>query len=142
MPRVAAADEVKLPPGYTLQWSGQFEFMERTKSRMQVVVHATLALVFLLLYFSFRTVSETLIVMLAIPFTLVGGVWFLWALHYDWSVAVTIGFLALAGVAVETGASCSSTSIRSGRPAWPAARPLGRTCSTPSCAARWNGCAR
>ncbi|WP_411280451.1 efflux RND transporter permease subunit, partial [Gemmatimonas sp.] len=75
---------------------------ERAKAKMQLVVPATLALVFLLLYFNFHNVAETLVVMLAIPFTLVGGVWFLWLLNYDWSVAVTIGFLALAGVAAET----------------------------------------
>jgi Cu(I)/Ag(I) efflux system membrane protein CusA/SilA len=97
------AENVTLPPGYTIAWSGQFEYMERAKAKMQLVVPATLALVFLLLYFNFRNVSETLIVMLSIPFTLVGGVWFLWALDYNWSVAVTIGFLALAGVAAETG---------------------------------------
>ncbi|HEU5175304.1 MAG TPA: CusA/CzcA family heavy metal efflux RND transporter, partial [Gemmatimonadaceae bacterium] len=97
------ADNVTLPPGYTLVWSGQFEYMERAKAKMQLVVPATIALVFLLLYFNFRNVGETLIVMLSIPFTLVGGVWFLWALGYEWSVAVTIGFLALAGVAAETG---------------------------------------
>jgi Cu(I)/Ag(I) efflux system membrane protein CusA/SilA len=96
------ARTMTLPPGYTLAWSGQYEYMERAKAKMQVVVPATLALVFLLLYFNFKNVSETLIVMLSIPFTLVGGVWFLWALDYDWSVAVTIGFLALAGVAAET----------------------------------------
>ena len=96
-------DEVTLPSGYTMQWSGQYEYMERAKAKMQLVVPATLALVFLLLYFNFRNVSETLIVMLSIPFTLVGGIWFLWALDYNWSVAVTIGFLALAGVAAETG---------------------------------------
>ena len=93
---------VALPPGYRMEWSGQFEYMERAKARMQVVVPATLALVLLLLYFNFRTVSDTLVVMLTIPFTLVGGVWFLWLLDYEWSVAVTIGFLALAGVAAET----------------------------------------
>jgi Cu(I)/Ag(I) efflux system membrane protein CusA/SilA len=96
------ARSMTLPPGYTLAWSGQYEYMERAKARMQVVVPATLALVFLLLYLNFRNVGETLLVMLSIPFTLVGGVWFLWALDYDWSVAVTIGFLALAGVAAET----------------------------------------
>ncbi len=96
------ARTMTLPPGYTLAWSGQYEYMERAKAKMQVVVPATLALVFLLLYFNFKNVGETLIVMLSIPFTLVGGVWFLWALDYDWSVAVTIGFLALAGVAAET----------------------------------------
>ena len=97
------AENVELPPGYTLAWSGQYEFMERAKSRMRLVVPATLALVMLLLYLNFGNMRETLIVMLSIPFTLVGGVWFLWALDYDWSVAVTIGFLALAGVAAETG---------------------------------------
>ncbi len=97
------AENVTLPAGYTVAWSGQYEYMERAKSRMQLVVPATLALVVLLLYLNFRNIRETLIVMLSIPFTLVGGVWFLWMLDYDWSVAVTIGFLALAGVAAETG---------------------------------------
>jgi Cu(I)/Ag(I) efflux system membrane protein CusA/SilA len=101
--RVMVQRDVKLPPGYTLQWSGQYEYMERAKAKMQIVVPATLALVFILLYFNFKSVAETLIVMLSIPFTLVGGIWFLWALGYNWSVAVTIGFLALAGVAAETG---------------------------------------
>ena len=101
--RAAVESEVRMPPGYTLQWSGQYEYMERAKAKMQIVVPATLALVFILLYFNFRSVAETLIVMLSIPFTLVGGIWFLWALGYNWSVAVTIGFLALAGVAAETG---------------------------------------
>jgi copper/silver efflux system protein len=96
------SQSMQLPPGYTVVWSGQYEYMERAKARMQLVVPATLAIVFLLLYLNFRTVGETLIVMLSIPFTLVGGVWFLWALDYNWSVAVTIGFLALAGVAAET----------------------------------------
>ncbi|MES2521879.1 MAG: CusA/CzcA family heavy metal efflux RND transporter, partial [Gemmatimonadota bacterium] len=96
------AQVMTLPPGYTLAWSGQYEYMERAKAKMQLVVPATLALVFLLLYLNFGNVSEALIVMLSIPFTLVGGVWFLWALDYNWSVAVTIGFLALAGVAAET----------------------------------------
>ena len=91
-----------LPPGYTLAWSGQFEYMERATAKMQLVVPATLAIVFLLLYFNFGSISETLIVMLSIPFTLIGGIWFLWALDYEWSVAVTVGFLALAGVAAET----------------------------------------
>ncbi|MCC7324116.1 MAG: efflux RND transporter permease subunit [Gemmatimonadaceae bacterium] len=96
------ATNLVLPQGYTLAWSGQYEYMERAKSRMQLVVPATLALVFLLLFFNFRNVGEVMIVMLSIPFTLVGGVWFLWFLNYEWSVAVTIGFLALAGVAAET----------------------------------------
>ncbi len=97
------AQNLVLPAGYTIVWSGEFEYMERAKAKMQIVVPATLALVFLLLFFNFRNVSETLIVMLSIPFTLIGGIWMLWALDYNWSVAVTIGFLALAGVAAETG---------------------------------------
>ena len=96
-------DEVTLPPGYTLTWSGQYEYMERAKARMQLVIPATLALIFLLLYFNFRSVGETAIVMLSLPFALVGGIWFLWLLDYNWSVAVAIGFIALAGVAAETG---------------------------------------
>jgi Cu(I)/Ag(I) efflux system membrane protein CusA/SilA len=94
---------VTLPPGYTMTWSGQYEYMQRAAARMQIVIPATLAIIFLLLYFNFRNVGETLIVMLSLPFALVGGVWFLWALGYNWSVAVAIGFVALAGVAAETG---------------------------------------
>jgi Cu(I)/Ag(I) efflux system membrane protein CusA/SilA len=95
--------EVTLPAGYTISWSGQYEYMQRAKERMKLVVPATLAIIFLLLYLNFRSVGETLIVMLSLPFALVGGIWFLWALGYDWSVAVAIGFIALAGVAAETG---------------------------------------
>ena len=95
--------EVKLPPGYTLTWSGQYEYMQRAKERMKLVIPATLAIIFLLLYFNFRSVGETAIVMLSLPFSLVGGLWFIWALGYNWSVAVAIGFIALAGVAAETG---------------------------------------
>lgn len=101
--RRAIAETVTLPAGYTISWSGQFEYMERAAARMRLVVPATLALVLLLLYVNCGRITDTLIVMLSIPFTLVSGVWYLWALNYDWSVAVTIGFLALAGVAAETG---------------------------------------
>lgn len=94
---------VAMPQGYTLTWSGQYEYMQRAKERMKLVIPATLAIVFLLLYFNFKSVGETLIVMLSLPFALVGGIWFLWALGYNWSVAVAIGFIALAGVAAETG---------------------------------------
>jgi len=97
------AGMVTLPQGYTMTWSGQFEYMQRAQERMKLVIPATLAIVFLLLYFNFRSVTETLIVMLSLPFALVGGIWFLWALGYNWSVAVAIGFIALAGVAAETG---------------------------------------
>jgi len=94
---------VALPLGYSIVWSGQYEYMQRARERMKLVVPATLAIIFLLLFFNFRSVPETLIVMLSLPFALVGGVWFIWLLGYNWSVAVMIGFIALAGVAAETG---------------------------------------
>jgi Cu(I)/Ag(I) efflux system membrane protein CusA/SilA len=100
--RVVSA-QVTLPTGYTVVWSGQYEYMERAKERMKLVIPATLLLIFLLLYLNFGNVGESLIVMLSLPFALVGGLWFLWALGYNWSVAVAIGFIALAGVAAETG---------------------------------------
>ncbi len=101
--RAMVEREVQLPPGYTMTWSGQYEYMERAKETMKVVIPATLAIIVLLLYFNFRSVGETAIVMLSLPFALVGGIWFIWALGYNWSVAVAIGFIALAGVAAETG---------------------------------------
>ncbi len=101
--RQMVTSTVKLPPGYTITWSGQYEYMQRAAARMKLVIPATLAIIFLLLYFNFRNVGETLIVMLSLPFALVGGIWFIWALGYNWSVAVAIGFVALAGVAAETG---------------------------------------
>jgi Cu(I)/Ag(I) efflux system membrane protein CusA/SilA len=101
--RSVVAQAVALPTGYTLEWSGQYEYMERAAAKLRLVVPATLAIIFLLLYLNFRSVPETLIVLLSLPFALVGGIWFLWALDYDWSVAVAIGFIALAGVAAETG---------------------------------------
>jgi Cu(I)/Ag(I) efflux system membrane protein CusA/SilA len=94
---------VTLPSGYSIVLSGQFEYMERARERMKLVIPATLAIIFLLLYFNFRSVGETMIVMLSLPFALVGGIWFIWLLGYNWSVAVAIGFIALAGVAAETG---------------------------------------
>jgi Cu(I)/Ag(I) efflux system membrane protein CusA/SilA len=97
------SQDVSLPPGYTLQWSGQYEYMQRAAEKLRLVVPATLVIILLLLYFNFGNVAETLIVMLALPFALVGGVWLIWSLGYHWSVAVVIGFIALAGVAAETG---------------------------------------
>jgi Cu(I)/Ag(I) efflux system membrane protein CusA/SilA len=94
---------VVLPQGYSLVWSGQYEYMERARETMKLVIPATLALIFFLLYFNFKSVGETLIVMLSLPFALVGGIWLMWLLGYNWSVAVAIGFIALAGVAAETG---------------------------------------
>ena len=101
--RQAVADQVRFPPGYYATWSGQFESMERAVARMKIVVPVTLLLIFLLLYLNFRRLTETLIVMLSVPFALVGGVWLMWALGYNYSVAVAVGFIALAGVAAETG---------------------------------------
>ena len=99
----AVSRAVKLPVGYSIVWSGQYEYMERAKATMKLVIPATLAIIFLLLYFNFKSVGETLIVMLSLPFALVGGFWFIWLLGYNWSVAVAIGFIALNGVAAETG---------------------------------------
>ncbi len=96
-------ERLELPAGYTLQWSGQFEAMERVRERMRVVVPLTLALIFLLLFLHFRHPVPTLVVMATVPFALVGGVWLLWLLGYNTSVAVWVGFIALAGVAAETG---------------------------------------
>lgn len=94
---------VTLPAGYRLAWSGQYEYMQRAAQKLRLVIPATLAIIFLLLYLNFGNVGESLIVMLSVPFALVGGLWFLWLLGYNWSVAVAIGFVALAGVAAETG---------------------------------------
>ena len=101
--QAAVADAVDFPPGYYATWSGQYEYMQRAAARMKVVVPLTLMLIFLLLYLNFRRVTESLIVMLSVPFALVGGVWLMWALDYHLSVAVAVGFIALAGVAAETG---------------------------------------
>ncbi|MGA8393375.1 MAG: CusA/CzcA family heavy metal efflux RND transporter, partial [Burkholderiaceae bacterium] len=99
----AVAEQVAFPSGYYITWSGQFEYMERAIDKMKVVIPVTLLLIFLLLYLNFKRVTETLIVMLSVPFALVGGAWFMWLLDYNLSVAVAIGFIALAGVAAETG---------------------------------------
>jgi Cu(I)/Ag(I) efflux system membrane protein CusA/SilA len=96
-------EQVTFPPGYYITWSGQFEYLERAKERMKVVVPVTLLLIFVLLYLNFRRVTETLIVMLSVPFSLVGGIWLMYLLDYNLSVAVAVGFIALAGVAAETG---------------------------------------
>jgi Cu(I)/Ag(I) efflux system membrane protein CusA/SilA len=101
--RKAVAAQVKFPAGYYIAWSGQFEAMERAIEKMKIVVPVTLLLIFLLLYLNFRRLTETFIVMLSVPFALVGGVWLMWALGYNLSVAVAVGFIALAGVAAETG---------------------------------------
>ncbi|MFT5572265.1 MAG: Cu(I)/Ag(I) efflux system membrane protein CusA/SilA [Cryomorphaceae bacterium] len=97
------ASQVKIPAGYTITWSGQFEYMERAAARLQIVAPATLFIIFLLLYFNFRNIIEPVIVMISIPFGLVGGIWLVWANGYNMSVAVAVGFIALAGMAAEIG---------------------------------------
>ncbi len=97
------AQHVRIPTGYRLEWSGQYEALERVKSRLQVVVPLTIAVIMLLLYLTFGSLAETAIVMLSLPFALIGGVWTMWLLDYNLSIAVAVGFIALAGVAAETG---------------------------------------
>jgi Cu(I)/Ag(I) efflux system membrane protein CusA/SilA len=99
----AVSEQVKLEPGYFLTWSGQFEYMQRAIQKLKVVIPLTLLIVFLLLYLNFNRIGETLIVLLSVPFALVGGVWLLYWLEYNLSVAVAVGFIALVGVAAETG---------------------------------------
>ncbi|HYD08359.1 MAG TPA: efflux RND transporter permease subunit, partial [Reyranella sp.] len=101
--RRAVQEKVVLPAGTYLVWSGQFEYLERAEARLRVVVPATLLLIFLLLYLNFGRITETLIVMLSLPFALVGGLWLVWWMGFNLSVAVAVGFIALAGVAAETG---------------------------------------
>ncbi len=99
----AVAQKVKFPPGYYVSWSGQFEYLQRAEARLKIVVPVTLLIIFLLLYLNFRKLADTLIVMLSLPFSLVGGIWLMWSLGFNMSVAVAVGFIALAGVAAETG---------------------------------------
>jgi len=99
----AVADNVNFPPGYYVTWSGQFEYMQRAEKRLQIVVPLTVLVIFVLLYLNFGRLTETLIVMLSVPFALVGGIWFMWWLDFNFSVAAVTGFIALAGVAAETG---------------------------------------
>jgi Cu(I)/Ag(I) efflux system membrane protein CusA/SilA len=114
---------VTLPAGYTLQWSGQFEYMQRAKEKLMLVVPATLVVIFMLLYFNFKNIGEVLIVMLSLPFSLVGGVLIMALLGYHWSVATAVGFIALAGVAAETGVIMLIYLDH----AWDARRAAGRT---------------
>ena len=96
-------EKVELPPGYYVTWSGQFEYMQRAVEKLKVVIPLTLLIVFVLLYLNFNRLGETLIVLLSVPFSMVGGIWLLYALDYNLSVAVAVGFIALVGVAAETG---------------------------------------
>ncbi|KPL97069.1 efflux RND transporter permease subunit [Vibrio splendidus] len=96
-------DQIVLPAGYSLAWSGQYEYMERAKERLSVVVPITIAIIMLLLYLSFRRVGEVMMIMLTLPLAMVGGLWLMHVLNYNFSIAVGVGFIALAGVAVEIG---------------------------------------
>jgi Cu(I)/Ag(I) efflux system membrane protein CusA/SilA len=98
-------EQVMLPPGYTLAWSGQYEFMQRVQERLKVMVPLTIAIIFVLFYLEFRSVAETLMVMLGLPLSLVGGIWYLALLDYNMSIAVWVGIIALAGTAAETSAA-------------------------------------
>ena len=99
----AVAREVRLPAGYSLSWSGQFEFLERATARLKIVVPATLVIIFVLLYLTFRRFSEAALIMATLPFALVGGFWLMFLLGYNMSIASAIGFIALGGVAAEIG---------------------------------------
>ncbi|MCY3594380.1 MAG: efflux RND transporter permease subunit [Bacteroidetes bacterium] len=101
--RTAINEQVIFPEGYSIVWSGQYEYIERARQRLQLVVPITLLVIFVLLYLNFKSVTESLIVMLSLPFSVVGGIWLLYVLGYHLSVAVGVGFIALAGVAAETG---------------------------------------
>ncbi|MGD8775891.1 MAG: efflux RND transporter permease subunit [Syntrophobacterales bacterium] len=103
MAQQAVREKLKLPPGYSIVWSGQYEYLQRAKQRLMVVVPMTLLIIFLLLYLNFKNITESLIVMLSVPFSLTGGLWLMYLLGYHMSVAVGVGFIALAGVAAETG---------------------------------------
>ncbi|MGB1110971.1 MAG: efflux RND transporter permease subunit, partial [Gammaproteobacteria bacterium] len=101
--RKAVAEQVELPPGYSITWSGQYEYLLRAEERLTQVVPVTLAIIFVLLYLTFRNATEAVLVMATLPFALIGGFWLLWVLDYHMSVAVSVGFIALAGVAAEFG---------------------------------------
>ncbi|MFA5082688.1 MAG: CusA/CzcA family heavy metal efflux RND transporter, partial [Hydrogenophilaceae bacterium] len=99
----SVADKIKLPPGYSIAWSGQFEYLERAEARLKLVVPLTLAIIFVLLYLTFRNAWQPVLIMATLPFALIGGYWLLHLLGYNMSVAVAVGFIALAGVAAEFG---------------------------------------
>jgi Cu(I)/Ag(I) efflux system membrane protein CusA/SilA len=101
--KASIADQLELPAGYSLSWSGQYEYLERAVERLKVVVPLTLAIIVLLLYLNFRNGRDVLLILFALPFALVGGIWLLYLLDYDLSIAAAVGFIALAGVAAETG---------------------------------------
>ena len=99
----SVSEKIRLPAGVTMAWSGQYEYMARANERLSIIVPLTIALIFLLLFMHFNNMTESLIVMLTLPFALIGGVWLMFTLGYNISVAVVVGFIALAGLAAETG---------------------------------------
>ena len=101
--RQRVADQVKLPPGYSLRWSGQYEYWQRALTKLRVVVPFTFAIIVILLYLNFRRVGDVVLILGCLPFALTGGLWLLYLLGYHLSIAVAVGFIALAGVASETG---------------------------------------
>ena len=101
--RQLVAEKIELPPGYTINWSGRYEYMQRAEARLKTVVPLTLMIIVVLLYINFRSVAEVLIIMGSLPFSIVGGIWLMYGLGYDLSVAAGVGFIALAGVAAELG---------------------------------------
>jgi hypothetical protein len=101
--RRTVASEVKFPPGHYVSWSGQFEYLERAEARLKIVIPVTLLIIFLLLYLDFGRLAETLIVMLSLPFAFIGDFWLMWWLGFNLTVAIAVGFIALAGVAAQTG---------------------------------------
>ncbi|MFQ5714902.1 MAG: efflux RND transporter permease subunit [Candidatus Scalinduaceae bacterium] len=101
--RAIEQGNLTLPSGYYFAWSGQYQFMEEVNKRLKTIIPVTLVLIFILIYFSMQNIIETLIIMVTLPFALVGGIWYIYFLGYNWSTAVSIGFIALAGLAAETG---------------------------------------
>ncbi|MCJ9733059.1 efflux RND transporter permease subunit, partial [Bradyrhizobium sp. PRIMUS42] len=99
----AVTESIQFPAGTYVVWSGQYEYLQRAAARLKIVIPVTLTIILLLLYLNFRALTETLIVMLSLPFALVGGIWMMWWFGFNLSVAVAVGFIALAGVAAETG---------------------------------------
>jgi Cu(I)/Ag(I) efflux system membrane protein CusA/SilA len=101
--RALVAREIALPAGYSLAWSGQFEYLQRASAKLRIVIPVTLAVIFLLLYLTFRRFDEALVIMATLPFSLIGGFWTIYLLGHDVSIATVVGFIALAGVAAEFG---------------------------------------
>ena len=141
MQREVAA-QVKVPPGYSVSWSGQFEFLDRATARLKVVVPFTLLIILVLLYFAFKRFDEALLIMVALPFALVGGIWLLYLLGHNVSVASAVGFIALAGVSAEFGVIMLLYLKSAWKDVSTRARPAPRTCSTRFARARSCACGR